>query len=259
VGETPSIAVLDTGRALRFPRECPRCGSDADTRVRVTKIFARRTARAVVWIHYHVDVFACAACVREHELIVRPDPLVVSEATRRHATQGLPIMLAGASVLGSGVLLASVGVTAASRRTSAIGSASIAALGLGIAGTGLGLMAGGWLAHRAIVCPADWPDAQYAVDVRSWLGARAIISAPATALARAVDFSDDRSSADEPAWRTFVFERASYAQEFARLNARSVCDRQRPVRRMMLRDRRALVYAAAAALVAGAIWWWDGR
>ncbi len=256
MSETPIIAVLDTGRALRFPRECPRCGSAADTRVRVTKIFARRTARAVVWIPYHVDVFACAACAQEHQVIVRPDPVVVSEARRRHATKGLPIVLAGASVLGGGVLLASVEATAASRRTSAIGSASIAALGLGIAGIGLGLMAGGWLAHRAIVCPAEWPDAQHAVVVPSWLRARAIMTAPATALARAVDFSDDRSSADEPAWRTFLFARPSYAQEFARLNARYVYDPQRPVPNLMLRDRRVLVSAAAAALVAGAIWWW---
>lgn len=256
MGETPSIAVLDTGRALRFPRECPRCGSAADTRVRVTKIFARRTAREVVWIHYHVDVYACAACVHEHEVIVQPDPAVVSQATKRQATKGLPIILAGAAVLGGGVLLASVGVTAASRQTSALGSASIAALGMGVAGTGLGLMAGGWLAHRTIVWPADWPDAQYAVDVPLWLGARAIMTAPATALARAVDFSDDRSAADEPAWRTFVFGRPSYAQEFARLNARYVYDRERPVPRLILRDRRALVYAAAAVLVAGAIWWW---
>ena len=118
-------------------------------------------------------------------------------------------------------------------------------------------MAGGWLAHRAIVCPADWPDAQYAVDIPSRLGGRAIMAAPASALARAVDFSDDRSAADEPSWRTFVFARTSYAQEFARLNARYVFDRQRPIRWPLLRDRKVWYYAAAAALVAAAAWWWS--
>jgi hypothetical protein len=118
-------------------------------------------------------------------------------------------------------------------------------------------MAGGWLAHRAIVCPANWPDAQYAVDVPSWMGARAIMAAPASALARAVDFSDDRSAVDEPSWRTFVFARTSYAHEFARLNARYVFERQHPIRWPLLRDRRVWYYAAAAALVAAAAWWWS--
>lgn len=263
MGETLSIAVRDTGRALRFPRECPRCGQVAESRVRMTKIFARPTPRGVIWISYHVDIYACEACAREHDVVTRPDPATVRQATRQQATRVLPIMLAGGSVLGCGVLLASVGVTAAGRHAAAIGSATMAALGLGIAGTGLGLMAGGWVARRAVVMPADWPDAQYAADLPSKLGARTIVTAPASALARAVDFSDDRSTADEPPWRTFVFARPSYAQEFARLNERAVQDQSHPTAtvRPILRDRRTIYYVAAAAIAAAVVWsvWGTGR
>lgn len=254
MSETRSIAVLDAGRALRFPRECPNCGRPADTRVRVTKIFARRTRRGIVWIYYHVDAHACAACAREHEAIIRPDPLTVRQAGRRQAFHVLPIVLAGGAVLGGGVLLASVGVVAAGRRTSAIGSSAIAALGFGIAGVGLGLMAGGWIARRAIVLPADWPDAQYAVDVPALLGVHTILAAPVSPLSRAVDFSDDRSSPDEPPWRTFAFVRDSYAQEFARLNARQIYDRLHPAPRPIVRNRRTLYYVAAAAVTAAVVW-----
>jgi len=48
VYERATVAVLDTGEALRFPRECPRCGLAAHTRVRVTKIFARGAMLQVV-------------------------------------------------------------------------------------------------------------------------------------------------------------------------------------------------------------------
>jgi hypothetical protein len=254
VSETRSIAVLDAGRALRFPRECPHCSRTADTRVRVTKIFARRTRRGIVWIHYHIDMLACAACASEHEAIVRPDPATVRQAGRRQAFHVLPIILAGGSVLGGGVLLASFGVVAAGRQTSAFASSTIAALGFGIAGIGLGLMGGGWIARRAIVLPADWPDAQYAVDVPSLLGAHTIIAAPVSLLTRAVDFSDDRSAPDEPPWRTFAFARDSYAQEFARLNAHQVYDRLHPAPRSLVRNRRTLYYVAAAALTAAVVW-----
>jgi hypothetical protein len=254
VSETRSIAVLDSGRALRFPRECPHCSGAADTRVRVTKIFARRTRRGIVWIHYHVDVYACATCAREHEAIVRPDSATVRRAARRQALHMLPVVAAGSAVLGGGVLLASFGVAAAGRQTSAIGSATVAALGFGIAGIGLGLIGGGWVARRAVLLPADWPDAQYAVDVPALLGTHTIIAAPVSPLTRAVDFSDDRSAPEEPSWRTFAFARDSYAQEFARLNAQQIYDRLHSVPRSLVRDRRTLYYVAAAALTAAVLW-----
>jgi hypothetical protein len=162
--------------------------------------------------------------------------------------------LAGGSVLGGGVLLASLGVVAAGRQTSAVGSSTVAALGFGIAGVGLGLMGGGWIARRAIVLPADWPDAQYAVDVPALLGVHTVIAAPVSPLTRAVDFSDDRSASDEPPWRTFAFARDSYAEEFARLNARQIYDPLHPIPRSLVRDRRTLYYVAAAALTAAVVW-----
>lgn len=256
MSETLSIAVRDSGRALRFPRQCPCCGSVADRRVRITKLFARRTQRGVVWIHFHIDVYACAACALEHETVMRPDAVRVREARHQQAVRALPIMLAGVSVLGGGVLLASIGVAAADRAASAVASSTVAALGLGIAGTGVGLIAGGWVARRIAMVPAEWPDAQYAADLPALLGARVIIAAPSSALARAVDFSDDRSAADEESWRTFVFARASYAQEFARLNESWIQDPLRPSRatRRTPPRRRAIYYVAAAALTAAFIW-----
>jgi hypothetical protein len=258
VSEALTIAVLDQGHALRFPQECPRCGRAADTRVRSTKIFARRTLRGVVWIHHHIDALACADCAREHQTTVRPDPELVKQATRRQATRVVPIIGAGTCVAGCGVLLTTAGVAAASRHTSALDPATVAVLGLAVAGTGLGLMAGGWLARRLVVVPADWPDAQYAVEVPSVLGAPTVLTAPASPLARAVDFSDDRSDARAPSWRTFTFARASYAQEFARLNAQHVYDRQHPQLKPAfhaLPNRRTLYYVAGAALAAAVAWW----
>jgi len=166
-------------------------------------------------------------------------------------------------IIGCGLLVASAGVTAATRDTSAFTSRTVAVLGLGIVGAGLGLIVGGWLARRAAVVPADWPDAQYAVEVRMPLGARAIVAVAPTTLARAVDFSDDRREGRERSWRTFVFARQSYAREFSRLNARCLFERP-PIspgsraRPTVLRAR-ALYYVAGAALTAAVMWSVLGR
>jgi hypothetical protein len=254
VNETTAIAVRDAGQPLQFPGECPACGRPGETRVRLTKIFARRTLRGTFWIHHRIDVCACVACADEHQSTIRPDPALAHERTRCPAAQVLPIVVAGAAVVGGGILLASIGVAAASRHSSAIGSATIAALGLGMVGTGIGLMAGGWVARRAVVVPAEWPDAQYAVEVPSVLGARMIIAVPPSPLARAVDFSDNRAGAEELSWRTFSFAREAYAQLFSRLNTGSLYNRRHPIPVSVLANPRALYYVAGAVLAATVAW-----
>jgi len=257
MSETVAVAAFDTGPALRFPRECPGCGRVADTRFRTVKIFARRTGRGPVWLHHGIDVPACAACVREHDAIVYPDPDAARRAQDRQATQVLPIMGAGACLAGCGVLLATVGATAVARASSILDPATMASLGLGAAGTGLGIMAGSRLARRVVVAAAEWPDAQYAVELRSIWGARTVMSAPGSPLARSVDYSDNRADTNQLAWRIFSFARASYARQFSELNSQYVYDRARATTHPPLRRppaRRALYYAAGAALVAAATW-----
>jgi hypothetical protein len=118
------------------------------------------------------------------------------------------------------VVLTVSGAWAAARYGSIIERGAFAALGQGVIIAGLGLMVASWLAERAVTMPADWPDAQYAVEVRSFWDRRVVLGAPATAVSRAVDFSNDRRHGDDDAsWRTYTFSRESYAQQFAELNA----------------------------------------
>src|SRR5579862_4991282 len=135
-----TVAILDTRRPPRFPSECPQCGHDADASVRMTKVFARRTRRGVVWIHYHVDVRACRTCVSAHETVVRLDADRLSQTRRRQAAAVGPIVGAGGAVVASGLLLASAGADAASRQATTLSAATMAAIGLGLAGIGVGMM-----------------------------------------------------------------------------------------------------------------------
>jgi hypothetical protein len=254
VSEALSVAVLDTNHPPHFPAECPHCGREANAAVRMTKIFARRIARGVVWIHYSVDARACQDCVNGHKRDVGPNSALVAEAKRRQAMQLGPIVGTGGAITACGLFLAGIGAEGSSRQSTTLSPAMMATIGLGAAGIGVGMVAGGWVAKRTVIVPAEWPDAQYATEIPNLVGSRVLIAAPPSAHARSLDFSDDRSDADERPWRTYSFTRQSYAREFARLNTRHVYRRGQPVQRGVLPDRRAALYFASAALVATLVW-----
>jgi hypothetical protein len=99
------VALIGSHRRVVWPSLCPACGAPASTRIRVAKIFGRRS----LYGHYayfrfivRMSIPFCRFCAERHEQLVRPVPSIIGSFFRT------PAVLSFLGAVGVAIMLSMV-------------------------------------------------------------------------------------------------------------------------------------------------------
>jgi len=223
--EAIRVAVTGPARTLAWPAMCPNCGEPASRRIRVYKVFMRKSRRRP-W-HYHIrsiEIPYCERCTREHDALVKPPGRFTGWLAVFRSP--LIISLAGAAVMayiGGRDLID--GLFDPSSRMVAL-----AIVGT-IAAAALSSIVGAWWSFRYERTPRQ------------------------TDITRACDFSDNLGNIFIGQRRVFAIRNPRFAEAFAAANRdRLLTDAIRKTD-----DRRNSIAAVAGLGLLGVLWWMFGR
>jgi hypothetical protein len=243
--ERRQLAVIPDGNATTvrvivdpepvFPGVCAKCRGRARKTLAVERVFTtfEEGSDGNYWVHsvaaYRVPF--CEECVNRHraELITVPAWRRIRGALFDESGQGI----AGVIVFGIGIWVASTMLQRPPQRLAEILFASILPVAACLVGGTLWLSA--WSAARYLAVPEP------------------------TSVTGAMDFSEILSEKFEPAWRTFRFRNAEYAELFREANAARLWNPTGAVAKAARRKRRkwANVWGWVGAILVGmlALWW----
>ena len=212
-------------RSLTFPDACPNCGAAARERLRVRKVFRRKSYRRP-WRYFIAEVRVpfCSACIARHESEVER-----MSTPRRLLTALLSVEALGALFCGGFALFVALKILAPM-------------------GQGEPLFApvlGGVLFFAVIAL----------IQARlAWTRTERFAIPPQTSVTRAFDFSDDVSDAlDAEQRRVYAIRNPAFAEAFAALNRGRVWIPDAKAERSERRLTIALAVFLALAVLAGLV------